>query len=477
MRRQRGWTAQQLAERCALEGQPSLTRSNIAKIESGARRTVTTDEALGLARALEVSLDDLLISDQHADALTDALGQLYDDAGQPDFNDIGSRLGLTVRAVAEIFHGTMVPSARILDLLVGLLGEDPQPFHRLRSRIVVERKSHVSAGSTSPDYHVLAGLVSSDAQDLFSTLQVRGAVPLGDGSGEVPVSAPAIQELLATGAAIQVAGLPPLLRAVPLAQALQSILQYRHTETSQLLRQVDQLQNGLLHGWERLSEALLAPTSELAPTGLDGIEMITDLPRIARLAAELWHTAKGQLRGTETGRFPSVPTRSPRTLLPTKQGNFPVQFRMVYQYSYTNTPIGRRIVAASIGAGEESRMHPAVPVKMLHVDDRVALVGIDEAARAALLIKSPQLLAVLTTWFEALWLQSVPFDARATITLNDIQHRILQQMAAGQSDEQIARRLNLSLTTIRRNIKGIYSHLDVTNRFAAGAEAARRRLI
>jgi len=51
----RRWSAQRLADECAREGMPSLTRGAIAKIESGVRKSVTADEVAVLARVLGVT--------------------------------------------------------------------------------------------------------------------------------------------------------------------------------------------------------------------------------------------------------------------------------------------------------------------------------------------------------------------------------------------------------------------------------------
>src|SRR5207253_507916 len=51
LRQQRGWTAADLAEECHRIGAPSLTRSTIAKIESGVPKSVTAEEVAALARA------------------------------------------------------------------------------------------------------------------------------------------------------------------------------------------------------------------------------------------------------------------------------------------------------------------------------------------------------------------------------------------------------------------------------------------
>lgn len=60
LRRQSGWTAAELAQRCADAGALSLTRSTIAKIESGVRKAVTADELAVLAAVFRVEPGDLL---------------------------------------------------------------------------------------------------------------------------------------------------------------------------------------------------------------------------------------------------------------------------------------------------------------------------------------------------------------------------------------------------------------------------------
>jgi DNA-binding NarL/FixJ family response regulator len=47
-------------------------------------------------------------------------------------------------------------------------------------------------------------------------------------------------------------------------------------------------------------------------------------------------------------------------------------------------------------------------------------------------------------------------------------------MAEGLNDDAIARRAELSTTTVRRHIAAILTRLNVTSRFAAGAAAQRR---
>ncbi len=59
LRRRQGMSASHLAELCE-ETAPTLTRSTIAKIESGIRSGITIDELVALAAALGVSTEELL---------------------------------------------------------------------------------------------------------------------------------------------------------------------------------------------------------------------------------------------------------------------------------------------------------------------------------------------------------------------------------------------------------------------------------
>lgn len=61
VRRVRGWSAQDLADRCEALGVPSLDRSTVANIENGRRQRVGVDELLVLALALGVAPVHLLV--------------------------------------------------------------------------------------------------------------------------------------------------------------------------------------------------------------------------------------------------------------------------------------------------------------------------------------------------------------------------------------------------------------------------------
>jgi transcriptional regulator with XRE-family HTH domain len=91
LRRERGWSAEQLAKACGDDGP---TRSTIAKIESGVRKSVTAEEIAVLARALEVSPAELLAPgpDDEVEPARDSLQAVVDALSRlPSMRDRAAR--------------------------------------------------------------------------------------------------------------------------------------------------------------------------------------------------------------------------------------------------------------------------------------------------------------------------------------------------------------------------------------------------
>ena len=77
--------------------------------------------------------------------------------------------------------------------------------------------------------------------------------------------------------------------------------------------------------------------------------------------------------------------------------------------------------------------------------------------------------------FELMWERAAPVpDMDFGEARPDLRRFLLQQLAAGAKDEQIARTLGISLRTVRRRVADLLIDLGVDTRFQAGAEAVRR---
>lgn len=134
-------------------------------------------------------------------------------------------------------------------------------------------------------------------------------------------------------------------------------------------------------------------------------------------------------------------------------------------------------LASRAAIGEEIRLLPEVPTRMLVLGRTHAILpeplGFADEPRS--LIRQRGLVDALTLWFEKLWEHAAPLpDLGEVVTTPDLRRFLLQQLALGAQDEQIARRLGISLRTVRRRVAELLAELGAESRFQAGVEAVRR---
>ena len=118
-----------------------------------------------------------------------------------------------------------------------------------------------------------------------------------------------------------------------------------------------------------------------------------------------------------------------------------------------------------------------LPTRMFVIGTTHAVVpeplGLADEPR--LLVRQRALVEALTMLFEQLWERAAPVPALDLGEARpDLRRFLLQQLAAGAKDEQIARTLGISLRTVRRRVADLLIELGVDTRFQAGVEAARR---
>ena len=78
------------------------------------------------------------------------------------------------------------------------------------------------------------------------------------------------------------------------------------------------------------------------------------------------------------------------------------------------------------------------------------------------------------TYFDQLWSHAVTTPGFGTELALDDRTQLLELLAGGAKDEQIARTMGVSLRTVRRRIASLLAELGVDSRFQAGMEAVRR---
>ena len=127
--------------------------------------------------------------------------------------------------------------------------------------------------------------------------------------------------------------------------------------------------------------------------------------------------------------------------------------------------------------GEQIRVVPEVPTRLLVIGSALMVVpepfGSSEEPR--LIVRQRAVVQGFSLLFELMWERASPVsDIEHGEPRPDLRRLLLQQLATGAKDEQIARTLGISLRTVRRRIANLLIELGVDSRFQAGVEAVRR---
>lgn len=133
------------------------------------------------------------------------------------------------------------------------------------------------------------------------------------------------------------------------------------------------------------------------------------------------------------------------------------------------------IVQQRAAMGEQVRLLPELPTRLIVLEGTHAVLPepLGYAASPRVVVRQRGIVELAALYFEQLWRVAAPLDELAA-DRGEQRRFLLEQLASGAQDEQIARRLGLSLRTVRRRVADVMSELDATSRFQAGVEAARR---
>jgi DNA-binding CsgD family transcriptional regulator len=157
-----------------------------------------------------------------------------------------------------------------------------------------------------------------------------------------------------------------------------------------------------------------------------------------------------------------------------------VACRTIYERASVEHPGGLDEVEQLLGAGQQARVLPSIPMKLYLIDRRHAVLPLQRepaSAESAVVVHAPALLAALSTLFEGLWQRALPMQMptdpvaagrRAAID----EHRLITLLLSGLTDEAIARQLTLGYRTVQRHIAALMTKLGAHTRFQAGVQAA-----
>lgn len=308
---------------------------------------------------------------------------------------------------------------------------------------------------------------------VYEALTLRGQATIADLAADLAMTRGRVSRILTTlaarGLATHLPGRParfsavmPDIAASELIAAQESQLQ-RLREYAHQLAAANRVRSGARH-----------------PAEL--IEVIEGSANVRNVFMRLHRDARTQMRVFDKPPYTAEqPDGNPEEYRLLDAGR--VRYRVVYERAGLTQPERMTEIWAGIQRGERARVAGSLPMKMALCDSRLALIPVSPAGtgaeQAAYLVHPSSLLDALSELFEALWAKAVPLNRRQAPErddqiLTDRDMGLLGLLAAGTTDETIARTFGWSVRTVRRHVRRIMMLTGAETRFQAGMQASRR---
>lgn len=152
-----------------------------------------------------------------------------------------------------------------------------------------------------------------------------------------------------------------------------------------------------------------------------------------------------------------------------------VALRSVVPARVSQQPAYWQATLAALERGVHIRLHPSPPFQCVIYDERIAVLPLspDRVQDGAWVITEPGLVRPVVQLAEAVWTQAVPVAGTLEEGEGQRVREIFRLLAQGQKDDSVARRLSLSVRTVRRLVALGMVALGTDSRFEAGVMAQR----
>lgn len=240
-----------------------------------------------------------------------------------------------------------------------------------------------------------------------------------------------------------------------------------------------QLRNGVR--LQRITEALLGVyrPAVLRDTREIAVEFINDTRRKQRARLDLSETSRERIDSMHPGPMPAI------EVLQTSQEHDRgllargVAIRAIYPMSCLQTPKYARYLHELADAGVELRMVDHAPFDMLAFDRQAVLLTADpeRPTDAVIVIRGATLMRSFFAVYEDSWLRGLSLSRATAANTGDTditaqERAVIRLLAAGLTDDRIARRLGVHRRTVQRVVTKLMERLNASSRFEAGLKLA-----
>lgn len=204
----------------------------------------------------------------------------------------------------------------------------------------------------------------------------------------------------------------------------------------------------------------------------DLVEVISGRTAVSQRVEQLWLSAQQELLQFDKPPYIMSPTQPNEIeILKLQQG---IAVRAVYDKQALEIPGALDVLQIMLGAGEQARTAPTLPMKLLVVDHRVGLVPLRHGAprfESAIIVHESPLLDALSTLFDLYWERAASLGTKAATETTDAARgfppafgQVLTLLAMGHKEDAIARALGVNRRTVGRRITRMMEVFGVTTR-------------
>jgi DNA-binding CsgD family transcriptional regulator len=217
-----------------------------------------------------------------------------------------------------------------------------------------------------------------------------------------------------------------------------------------------------------------------------GAELLVGLDATRNRVEELAGAARTEILAVHANPLPAKIARATLHMLFAALDRGVVVRSLYLESRIKNHPDTRAGAQAAVERGAQIRSAPLLPSQIMIFDGSVAVVSLDPDSLGAgvMMVRGAGVLTALTHLFEQTWAEAAPLGgavpapaAAMEDALGDTDRAVLRLLADGLTDETVARRLGVSLRTVRRLMARLMKQLDTNSRFAAGVRVAELRLL
>ncbi|MFJ8213617.1 LuxR C-terminal-related transcriptional regulator [Streptomyces sp. NPDC096033] len=220
-------------------------------------------------------------------------------------------------------------------------------------------------------------------------------------------------------------------------------------------------------------------TARRVQNDVAGVERLVGLEAVRSRLSQLAREATSEVRAFMPGPALSQAALDASRPLDVQNLARGVRMQTVYLETVRKDPATVEYATWFAQQGGQTRTMPSLPMRLILCDRSVAVLPVkpDASEQGAFVIRLTSIVTALNQLFDLTWERATPLGEPSALPCDGPSERelaLLRMLEDGHTDEVIARKLGVSIRTVRRLMADLLKTLNAESRFQAGVRATRR---